>query len=155
MPKSFEVQVAEQLAEIRQEIKRLKRPIPAWQDWTPTVTQSGSVAVTVTYARYTLVGNLVVGVGRLAVTGSGSAGNNIIIGGQPTAIQHGNTHGGLSMIGGGAVHDSGTAYYHGALMSVGATDWRILGHADGYIGGNPSFALANGDTISFQAAYER
>lgn len=126
-----------------------------WVGWTPTVTQSGAVAATVTLARYATFGKLAIVEVYLAVTGAGTSGNAIVIAGQPTAIQAANAASGLS-IGGFWVEDSGSAYYVGSLLAIGATDWRMMTNAvDNYLGANPSFALANNDKIRFFAVYER
>lgn len=125
------------------------------QDWTPTVTQSGAVAVTVTYARYFIVGEVAIVQALLAVTGAGTATNAIIIGGQPAAIQPANTAT-FAAIGVGIVRDSGgSVSYTGILTARDVTDWRFQAHNVGpTIGISPDFALASGDEISFQAAYE-
>ena len=127
----------------------------SWQDWTPTITQSGNVTVTVNYARYVVLAQSVIVRAKLTVTGSGTAGNAVVIGGIPTAIQPANS-GGLSIIGIGNIQDSGTAQYVGALWANTASDWRLIAHNQtNFVGVTPSFALANGDIIGFQAAYER
>lgn len=154
---SFERDLVRRLAALERELERLKTQERGgiWADWTPTVTQSGSVTVTVTYARYFTAGKLVVLQAKLGVTGTGTTNNAIVISGIPTAIQPASS-GGLSVVGTIDIQDTGTAQYVGALIAVGANDLRGL--ADGlgnYIGITPNFALANTDIISFQAAYER
>ena len=127
---------------------------PRWVDWTPTVDQDGAVAVTVTVGRYMILGDLAVVQCDLDVTAAGTAGNAIIIQGQPTAIQSAN-HGSI-VLGIATVNDAGTAAYVGALISNGATEWRIRAHnTTGSVGVDPNFALANGDAIRLSAAYER
>jgi hypothetical protein len=51
----------------------------ALTDWTPAVTQTGSVTVTNTYSKYIRIGRLVAGWFTLAVTGSGSGSAAITI----------------------------------------------------------------------------
>lgn len=124
-----------------------------WTDWTPTVTQSGAVTVTVTEAKYSIIGDVCHIYAKLAVTGTGTANNAIVIGGQPAAAQPAVT--GITP-GTGTVSDSGIGTYPGLLQLVGATDFRLLdttGAAYDYIGISPNFALANGDTIEFSATY--
>lgn len=134
----------------------IKPEVSGWADWTPTITQSVAVAATVQYARYTIINKTAITEARLLVTGAGVAGNNIEIGGQPTLIQHGNTNSNNSIIGAILVFDSGTAFYHGALVSSAATTWLGFAHNQtGAIGTTPSFALANGDRVTFVASYER
>jgi len=124
------------------------------ETWTPTVTQSGAVAVTVDNARYTRIGNLVSTRVSLTVTGAGTGGNVIVIAGQPAAIQPGFITG-IATIGKFILLDSGTAYYEGSVYAVGATDWRMFAHnAANAVGVVPNFALAAGDIISLNCVYE-
>ena len=128
----------------------------SFQSWTPTVTQLGSVTVTVNYARYLVLGPLAFTIGRLTVTGSGTAGNAIEIGGQPTALQTAHSGGSRDVIGTAVVLDSGTTRYEGALTATSPTVWRIqLDSQTSVLGSTPSFALAAGDEIGFLAAFER
>jgi hypothetical protein len=120
--------------------------------WTPTVTQSGSVAVTVNSARYRIQGKLCHVQARLTITGSGTAGNGIIIGGQPSAIQAVSSE---IIIGHFLLLDAGTAYYIGAIRAVTATNWQFFAHLEASsVGADPSFALAPGDVIYFAGTYE-
>jgi len=126
--------------------------ISAWVDWTPTVTQSGSVTVTVTRAKYKLINKVCHLNVLLAITGAGTANNAIVIAGQPAAIQ---TPINNVIIGTGMIFDNGTAWYQGSLYVNGATDWRITGHLElNVMGVAPNFALANGDIIYLNGAYE-
>lgn len=123
--------------------------------WTPTITQSGSVTVTVNRAKYTINGNTAVANIYLTVTGSGTGGNVIVIGGQPSAIQPSGYVAG-EVIGIARILDSSAStHYVGALIYVGATDWRIMAPAavGNYLGAVPSFALANNDVINLAATY--
>lgn len=150
-------QIFRELAELKRRLAELEtQETPGiWTNWTPTVTQSGSVTVTVTYARYFTDGKLVHLIASLAVTGTGTANNAIVIAGIPSAIAPANT--GFAVCGTIDIQDSGTAQYIGVLIAVGANDLRGTAHNAGgtYIGAGPNFALANGDIISFQATYER
>lgn len=147
-------EIVRRIVELEREVDRLKTggETPIWVDWTPTVGQGGAVSITVSSARYVLLGDIVVAQGYLGVTGAGVAGNGIIIGGQPAAIQSPTG----AVVGSIRIQDTGTAQYVGVLYVVGATDWRILCHNEGdYCGADPNFALANGDAIWFHASYER
>lgn len=122
-----------------------------WTNWTPTVTQTGSVTVTVTHAAYQITGDLCVTNVRLAVTGSGSAGAVIQIGGQPSEMQASANQTVIGMI---QILDAGIAHYVGSIYINGATDWR--GFQDGagnFMGAAPNFGLANGDFIFFYCVY--
>lgn len=124
-----------------------------WQDWTPTVDQGGAVAVTVTFARYAVLGDTVHIRGELAVTGAGTGGNNIIIGGLPGALSPAYVTGDVGTF---RVLDAGTAHYVGVLIIASATTFFGRAHNNGSpIGTTPSFALAAGDVIYFQGAWER
>lgn len=127
-----------------------------WADWTPTVDQNGAVAVTTTFARYTTINGVVIMQIRLAVTGAGDAGNDIIIAGIPAAIRPTNPASSTHTIGTANIREDGVAHHIGALIAVGANDLRIM--ADGnasFVGTVPNFALNNGDDLGFMAAYER
>jgi hypothetical protein len=120
--------------------------------WTPTVTQSGSVTVTVNHASYRLEGRVCHVWLRLTVTGSGTAGNGIVIAGQPAAIQPSVSE---QVLGTFTVLDAGTAYYTGSVRAVGATDWQMFGHLEaGSLGADPSFALAANDQIWMNLTYQ-
>lgn len=127
-----------------------------WITWTPTVDQGGAVAVTVNYARYIILNEIVVVQARLTLTGAGVAGNEIDIGGQPAIIEPANV-GILNVIGNGIIQDANlTTIYQGALVANAVGQWKT--YADGNaaaIGATPNFALASGDVISFVATYER
>lgn len=126
----------------------------AWTDWTPSVTQSGSVAVAVNNARYVLVSNVAHVAARLTVTGSGTAGSAINIGGIPTAITP-KYSGTVVTVGTGAVTDaSESTTYVGIVISI-ASGFQLRDTAtQGYIGANPSFGLASDDVLAFNATYE-
>jgi hypothetical protein len=141
---------------LRAEVNRLKRlegmRFISWRNWTPTITQSGSVAVTVTRARYCIVERIATVQFKLSVTGSGTAGNGIVIGGQPTEMLSAATE---VTIGTALILDAGTAYYQGSVRVVGTNNWQAFAHLEaGAIGADPSFALAAGDVIFFHGSYE-
>ena len=128
----------------------------AWRDWTPTVTQSGSVTVTVTYARYIVLARTVITQAQLSITGSGTGNNAIVIGGVPSVIQPANNSGNTAVIGSALVFESGVGFWGGALVAFGASDWRIThGGNTSWVGITPNFGLSASDTIGFMATYER
>lgn len=130
-----------------------KEAIMVWTDWTPTVTQSGAVTVTVTQAKYTKIGTLVVLDVSLAVTGSGTIANDIVIGGLPAACAPATTSN-QKTVGSGLITDTGTAFYPASVVAVSSSTFKLVADSqNGYVGSNPSFALANGDFISFVATY--
>lgn len=142
--------------EIQEIVQTYAIPNDSWQDWTPTVTQSVSVTATVDYARYAVLVNTAIVQVKLTITGSGTAGQIIAIGGQPSPIQHGNTNSLQSVIGSGIILDSGNVYYQGAVVSRGPTIWSFIVSGNGnLVGAAPNFGLAANDVISFQCTYER
>lgn len=139
--------------QFRRTVENIVRAMVPWQDWTPTVDQAGAVAVTVSEAKYTLLGLAVRLYCRLAVTGAGTGNNVIIVAGIPTAIRLAYT-GTDYCLGSAVILDSGIAYYHAGVVPQSATSVKFAADAQGnYVGAAPNFALANGDSISFTATY--
>ena len=121
-----------------------------WIAWTPTVTQSGAVAATVTKGRYKIIAGICFVEVYLDITAAGTGGNAIKIGGQPAAIQQGVN----SILGVGIVTDAGIAPYAANLYVVGATDWEFLHFTTlNFVGVDPNFALAAGDIIQFRVFF--
>jgi hypothetical protein len=123
-----------------------------WASWTPAVTQSGSVTVTVTRARYTQIHKTVVAIGQLAVTGTGTAGNAITVTVPVTAAAAGPVAGSAWIF-----DSSATASYSNAVFLNATTTIRFLNDATGAgagVGATPSFGLASPDEIRFIVTYE-
>lgn len=152
---NFYDDVARRIQELERQIDQLKRPAN-WESWTPVVTQSGSVTVTVTYAKFIVDRRLVKVSLSLAVTGSGTGGNAIIVSGLPARIQIPTPHTAQRTIGAGHVLDNSVpAYYFGRVAPLGVDDMRfIIDGVANYVGITPNFALASGDQISIDAAWE-
>lgn len=128
--------------------------VTGWTSYTPTLTQSGAVTKTVTYAKYQRVGRLITVTCFLTVTGSGTANNPVIVG-LPVAAASSTTN--LPM-GTMFVFDNGTAWYHGVcLLSTTTSVWG-LANADnvylGQTGGDFAAALANTDVVGINVTYE-
>ncbi len=127
-----------------------------WETYIATITQGVSVTFTPTYVRYIVLANLVIVQARVAITSAGTGNNAIVIGGIPASIQAGNTPSNQHVIGTALIENTGSAFYQGALLAVGAADWRIIAHNEtGFVGTSPNFALADGDFIGWQASFER
>jgi hypothetical protein len=126
----------------------------AWTSWTPTVTQSGSVTVTNTRSRYARYGRLIIATWNLAVTGSGTGSNAVIVSLPVTAAA-------ASVVFGSAqVFDTSAAQNYLALPYLASTTTVSLyttstDAADPRLG-LTSFtaALASGDQITGTAIYE-
>jgi hypothetical protein len=123
---------------------------PAWSTWATTLEQSGSVTHTVDLAKYVQIGKLCIVTCNLTVTGSGTAGNTIVVGNLPVAIS-----GAFGSLGSGKVIDTSTLGYCATVGINTSTSVLFIGWAQGNaIGVTPSFALASGDKISFMIMYE-
>lgn len=132
--------------------------------WTPTVTQSAAIALTVTYARYQRIGRVIHAWARFNITATGTANNVITIGGLPaTAAQSG------VAVGSGLLQDASASVNYGAVVALYSTTTLAMyyGAQDGFtsganeplapFGGSESFfaaALGSGDMITFQITYE-
>lgn len=151
-------ELVRQINSLQKQVDGLIKPeLGRWITWTPTITQSVGVAVTVNYASYNITNRIGVISCKVTCTGAGVANNDIIIGGVPAIVQP--TFAGSRAIGSGQVLDTGVAYYSGVLVAVGGSDFRIYVHnnppaAGSAIGSNPNFALAAGDEISMTAVYQ-
>lgn len=130
----------------------------ALTSWTPTVTQSGSVTVTVAYGKYLRIGRMIFAQCVLGVTGSGTGANDVVIGSLPATAA---TNSPLFPVGTGVINDSsatppagGTAY-PGFAVLASTTTVKIMGTNGGILGSTLFTAgLASGDTISASIAYE-
>jgi hypothetical protein len=126
----------------------------AWNlTYTPTLTQSGAVGKTVTVARYTQIGKLVIGQVSLAVTSTGT-GTQPILFGLPTAARTN-----ALVVGSGFVYDaSANICYSGvAFCSTTSTAGLVVeaGTGSGFIGATGmTAALASGDSVAAQFTYE-
>lgn len=125
-----------------------------WTAYTPTLTQSGAVTKTVTYAKYVKVGRTVSGVINLTATGAGTANNAVLIGVPATAAAAD-----FQVVGSGLIYDdSVVTYYHGLTVLNATTTFAIHptggGPLMGQTGANFPNALASGDVIRFCFTYE-
>gem|GEM_PF-5175175 len=125
----------------------------AWVNYTATITQPGAVAATVTRAKYRRNGTQVEVHVRVDMTAAGTAGNAIAISLPVTAAFSGN----VDIVGVMAVYDvSAGQIYSGVARLASTTTIDCFAHNSGAssIGGNPNFALANGDVVSCHINYE-
>jgi hypothetical protein len=127
----------------------------AWTTWTPTLTQSGSVTVTVTRATYARSGRKIEFHAQLSVTGSGTGSNAILMSLPVTAASSNHPINGT-----GAVTDtsasqnsSGIAYLN-STTTVGIQPAGVgLGYGLlGFVGFTA--ALTSGDLIHINGTYE-
>lgn len=121
------------------------------QTWTPAVTQSGAVTVTVTEANYVRTGCIVEAWMLLAVTGSGTTNNSVTITLPVTASGNatGTTLGSVMLLVGGTV-------YTGVVGLASSTTMAFRVASSGgtnTFGSSPNVALANGDSIRAHFRY--
>lgn len=129
-------------------------PYGAWQSYTPTVTQSGTVTKTVTRSVYTKIGRTVFFQCKLAITGSGTSGNNITVSLPVTAVSATD-----SRVGQFDFYDSSVVrIYHGSAFLASTTTVKGLRIDTGAISaignGDPATGLASGDEININIVYE-
>ena len=122
-------------------------------NWTPTLTQLGSVTATVTAATYTRIGRLIVANFLLAVTGSGTGANDVVIGGLPATAAAG-----IEVVGGGGIIDtSATSQYEWLIHLATTTTAKIKSTnslTSTYYGSNGfTAALASGDFVYGEMTY--
>lgn len=129
--------------------------VGAWTSYTPTLTQSATVAKTVTYARYQRVGRIIFFQVRLDVTGAGTAANDVLIGLPVAAVN-------VTIelpLGGGFIYDSSLGQAHiGVAITNSGTVVKIrpgTGAVNAALGNNQfTAALASGDIVSVGGSYE-
>ena len=79
----------------------------AWQDYTPSWTQSATISKTVNWARYTQIGKWVQGSVKMTATSAGTANNKVLVG-LPVSASSNNF-----VVGSMVVYDNGTKYQFG------------------------------------------
>jgi hypothetical protein len=143
--------------EIRDNITDLdaRTPSGAWATYTPTLTQSGAVTKTVTYARYIKIGRLITAELVLTVTGSGTGANAVLIG-LPVAAAFGTN---FPIIGAGNIFDSSAVLvYRGLAEIVSTTTFELIATNStvaGALGADAFTAgLAVNDVVRAMVSYE-
>jgi len=121
-----------------------------------TVSQLGAVAHTVNYAKFTQVGDFVMGYCRITATAAGTANNAITVevtGLPDTPSDHG---GSINSSGGFVFEDLSltTTYVGACAVNSVTTQFRFVVHnANAQLGVIPNFAIANGDILYFHFLY--
>jgi hypothetical protein len=118
--------------------------------YTPTLVQSGSVNKTVTTASYWQLGDLILARIILAVTGSGTTNNNVVVGAPVEAAVAGEC-------GTFTVSDTSAGLIYRGFCRIVGTDllgFRTDSQVSTAIGVSPNFALASGDSVTITAMYE-
>lgn len=147
-----------QINRLQQQVDSLKKPeVGRWVDWTPTVYQSGNVAVTVDYARVFYDKGKVTLIMEVTVTGSGTAANPIYIQGLPYDSAH---NGFAFCVGSFHVRDDSVPQnYAGSVdlrvvSSTTSLSLRVDQTGGNGLGQNPSVGLDVDDTIGLMVSYE-
>jgi len=119
-----------------------------FSNWTPTMSQNGSVTLTNTRSRYLQLGKLVIASFNLAITSNGSDGTDLTVGGLPVAAAS------TGFIYGNAFwRDADAGANALQLFPIAATTSTINFHEDG---GNGVFdtGVENGDFLDGFLVYE-
>lgn len=141
--------------DLRDNVEFLHDSYAAWTSFTPSLTQSGAVTKTVTYAKYIQFGKTVHAQVYLSVTGSGTGANPVVVG-LPVTAAHGSV---VRAYGSGIIFDSSATSYYAGIPVPLSTSTVALIPANGAIGnylGSADFtaALASGDQVSYSVTYE-
>lgn len=143
-----------QLDAYRSAILALEADFTPWTTWTPTLTQSGSVTHTLNRAKYKVVDGLASVVANFAITGSGTAGQKIVVGGIPAGIAIAGASDSVPTLGVAQYFDASVGLYTGVLTPASSTSlWMVVAGAT-YMGENPNMGAANGDLFGFTAHWE-
>ena len=138
----------------------------AWQDYTPSWTQSATISKTVNWARYTQLNKLVIGSVKMTATSAGTATNKILVG-LPVGASSNNF-----VMGSMVYFDTGTSYifarsipvlyetsttvafgYYASNSDVAGTSTDVR-FGQNTPGGLTSLTVASGDVIYIQFMYE-
>jgi hypothetical protein len=124
----------------------------AWTSFTPTLSQgtSTNISKTINYAKYAKLGKLVFCNIRLTSTGTGQSGQPVFVS-LPITLATSSIP-----IGSGEFFDSGVNNYVGYVFAPSTTTAGLVTHnnSENFLGTNPNFAVANGDTINLCLTYE-
>lgn len=131
----------------------LMREGNGWSTYTPTLTQSGAVTKTVTFAHYARLGRIIIGNVLLTCTGAGTGGATVLIG-LPVATHA--SASGNTPVGAGHIQDVGVGFYSGtAITQTSTTVGLVANNTTNLLGANSfTAALASGDIVSVQFTYE-
>jgi hypothetical protein len=126
----------------------------AWTTWTPVVTQSGAVAVTVNRAVYARYGRTIHWKCQLTVTGTGTASQPIYVSVPVTGAAATDSHNGSGYL----FDTSAATFYPCVVVAASTTTTQMLGTAGTNptlgAGGGFTAALAAGDQILLSGTYE-
>jgi hypothetical protein len=121
--------------------------------YTPVLTQNGTRAATVQYAKYQRIGNTVTVQVRLLITGAGQSGHAVKVSLPLTA--EANIISAQQSCGDFIYLDTGVALYAGSVSLVSSTQVQFcVNNTADFFGVFPSVATANNDQVAFTMTYE-
>ena len=128
----------------------------AWSTYTPTITQSGSVAKTMNYGKYAQFGKFVMAQVDMTITGSGTSGNIITC---TLPVNRAYTTTAYTIGSFYAVDQSTASIFRGIVRTTAGAQTISFFDAVGGVslgngGGAYTFGLANTDLLQFTITYE-
>lgn len=132
----------------------LLEPNRNWISYTPTITQGSAVAKTVGYAKYRIDGNTCHVQVSVTLTAAGGAGSVIQV-----SLPINSTSAVYRNVGSAAIYRAAVTTYliSGAFFDSVGSSYVVFAtttSTTNFVGGSPSFALANNDAITFNISYE-
>lgn len=127
----------------------------AWNTWTPIVTQSATVSISITHARWFRAGRFITFYTALTATSSGTGSNNVTMSLPVTAASSGHV-----IPGGGLIFDASAATNYPGFPYLSSTTTVALvpsaSNANGVLGSVGGFtaALVSSDLIQISGTYE-
>lgn len=131
--------------------------LAAWTGFTPTVTQTVSVTITVVHARYAVVGKIALVEMKLGITSSGTSGGIVKVGAIPAAITPKYTDAfATAAIGTAVIYPGSGNVRLVAVTPNSTTEWWFFADNSGgsWFGSSPSVQLINTGVISMNLMYE-
>lgn len=130
--------------------------ISATTTFTPTLSQSGSIPVTVNRAVYKIINKIALVEIDITATSTGTSGQRVVIAGIPTVARPAYVGGLLFPLGTGFYYDVGVGLYSCIVRAHTDASNMILQYAanTGIIGVAPAIAVASSDRILLNLWYE-
>lgn len=122
-----------------------------WNSYTPTLTQSATVAKSVGHAYYVQLGDLVIGLVKMTPSGTGTASNKIL---SSLPVPH--DHAIDSTVGFAYYFDTGVANYVLAVQTdaaAGGTGVKFIRDGDTSAWGTSGPTIGSGDILAFFFLY--
>jgi hypothetical protein len=125
-----------------------------YTDWTPTVSQLGSVPITTNEAKYCIIGKMAHVYAMLTVNNTGATGNNAVAIGSIPAVLAPALVSAYVTLGTFVIANIDVGYYQGSVVAYNATYFYLVAHGqNNNVGIAPNFQLAVPDVISVNLQY--